>query len=65
MRLKIEMGQGRDKPAAAYTENGELIEGVGAIDWHADAVDRPKFTITIAADRVEIVTGEEKEGPDE
>lgn len=60
MRLKVEMGHGRSKPARLTTEDGELIEGVVDIDWHADAKDRPKFTITLVAEKVEIDLGEEE-----
>lgn len=60
MRLKVEMGHGRSKPARVTTEDGELIEGVVDIDWHADANDRPKFKITLVAERVEIDLGEEE-----
>jgi hypothetical protein len=61
MRLKVEMGHGRSKPARLTTEDGELIEGVVEIDWHADAKDRPKFVVTLVAEKVEIDLGE-KEG---
>lgn len=61
MRLKVEMGQGRAKGQSLKTEDGELIEGVKSIEWHAEAVERPLVTVQLYAEKVDFDLGSSDE----
>lgn len=53
MRLKIEMRPGSAKGQRVTTEDGELVEGLKSVEWHADAVQRPIVVIECYAEKVD------------
>jgi len=52
MRLIVDMRPGSSKGQSLKTEDGELIEGVKSVEWHADAAERPKIVVEFYAERV-------------
>lgn len=52
MRLRVEMRPGDDKGQRVLTENGEIVEGVKSIQWHADASE-PKLVVTFYPQKVD------------
>ncbi len=61
MRLKVEMNvEGRGQQL--LTEDGEIVEGVKSIEWHADA-NRPLLTIEVFPEKVDWDLGSSVPGP--
>lgn len=57
MRLKVEMEVAGTKGQKLLTEDGEMVEGVKSIEWHADAVDRPRLVIEMFPEKVDFDLG--------
>ncbi|HXU00034.1 MAG TPA: hypothetical protein VN903_03535 [Polyangia bacterium] len=53
MKLRVEMRPGDAKGQRVTTEDGELVEGIQKIEWHADAVDNPKIVLTLFPQKVD------------
>lgn len=67
MRIKVEMGEGRDKSQKVTTEDGEVIEGVKECRWVAGTQGPPMLQLDLYAEKVEFDLGsnEPAEGPSE
>jgi hypothetical protein len=64
MRLKVEMNVGKGQGQQLVTEDGELVEGVKSIQWHADAT-RPLLTVELFPEKVDWDLGSSKVSPAE
>ena len=53
MRLKVEMEVAGEKGQKLLTEDGEMVEGVKSITWHADAVNRPILTVEFFPEKMD------------
>lgn len=53
MKLRVEMRPGDEKGQRVTIEDGELIEGVHKIEWHAGGVDDPKLVLTLFPQKVD------------
>lgn len=52
MKLKVEMNVAEGRGQQLVTEDGEMIEGIKSIEWHADA-SRPLLTVQIFPEKVD------------
>jgi hypothetical protein len=46
------MRPGDEKGQRLLTEDGEMVEGVKSIEWHADAVNRPIVTVQLFPEKL-------------
>lgn len=61
MRLKVEMGQGRERSQKVTTEDGEIVEGVKEVRWIATAQGPPILVVELFAEKVEFDLGNSPE----
>lgn len=52
MKVVVEMRPGESKGQRLTTEDGELVEGVKSIEWHADGASRPRVVVEFYAEKV-------------
>lgn len=57
MRLKVEMGAGKDRSQKVTSEDGEIIEGVKEVRWTANSKGPPILHLELYAEKVDFDLG--------
>lgn len=57
MRLKVEMGAGKDRSQKVTSEDGEIIEGVKEVRWVANSNGPPILNLELYAEKVDFDLG--------